>query len=97
MAYDVDFWYQSQDACQITSDFTPFSDDDQESIFMKSEDFFTMIDEYSDTNMMYDAWRMLKEQVDQNALDIIKKIEEDFSIDVDKFYKEMREKQLWRI
>ncbi|AGY90209.1 hypothetical protein SA21178_2271 [Staphylococcus aureus subsp. aureus 21178] len=37
---------------------------------------------------------MLKEQVDQNALDIIKKIEEDFSIDVDKFYKEMREKQL---
>lgn len=93
MAYDVDFWYQSQDACQITSDFTPFSDD-QESIYMKSEDFFTMIDEYSDTNMMYDAWRMLKEQVDQNALDIIKKIEEDFSIDVDKFYKEMREKQL---
>jgi len=32
MAYDVDFWYQSQDACQITSDFTPFSDD-QESIY----------------------------------------------------------------
>ncbi|MCI2852839.1 hypothetical protein MOV58_05685 [Staphylococcus hominis] len=61
---------------------------------MKSDDFFTMIDEYSDTNMMYDAWRMLKEQVDQNTLKIIKKIEEDFSIDVDKFYKEMREKQL---
>lgn len=93
MAYDVDFWHQSQDACQITSDFTPFSDD-QESIYMKSEDFFTMIDEYSDTNMMYDAWRILKEQVDQNALEIIKKIEKDFSIDVDKFYKEMREKQL---
>ena len=63
-------------------------------VYMKSDDFFTMIDEYSDTNMMYDAWRMLKEQVDQNTLKIIKKIEEDFSIDVDKFYKEMREKQL---
>ena len=33
MAYDVDFWYQSQDACQITSDFTPFSDDDRKYIY----------------------------------------------------------------
>lgn len=28
MAYDVDFWYVSQDACQITTDFTPFSEHD---------------------------------------------------------------------
>ena len=47
---------------------------------MKSEDFFTMIDEYSDTNMMYDAWRMLKEQVDQNTLEIIKKLKKIFAL-----------------
>ena len=31
MAYDVDFWYISQNACQITTTFTPFSEDEGES------------------------------------------------------------------
>lgn len=39
MAYDVDFWYISQNACQITTTFTPFSEDEEESIYMDNEDF----------------------------------------------------------
>lgn len=45
MAYDVDFWYISQDACQISTNFTPFIDADEECIYMKTSDFSQMIED----------------------------------------------------
>lgn len=39
MAYDVDFWYISQNACQITTTFTPFSEDEEESIYRQRRFF----------------------------------------------------------
>lgn len=51
MAYDVDFWYISQDACQITTDFTPFSEHEEESIYMKTSDFFEMIERFIDSDL----------------------------------------------
>lgn len=51
MAYDVDFWYISQDACQISTDFTPFSEHEEESIYMKTSDFFEMLEKYTDPDL----------------------------------------------
>lgn len=51
MAYDVDFWYISQDACQITTDFTPFSEHEEESIYMKTSDFCEMIEKFIDPDL----------------------------------------------
>ncbi|WWT40298.1 hypothetical protein [Staphylococcus phage PT1-4] len=51
MAYDVDFWYLSQDACEITTDFTPFSEHEEESIYMKTSDFFEMIERFTDPDL----------------------------------------------
>lgn len=51
MAYDVDFWYISQDACQISTDFTPFSEHEEESIYMKTSDFFEMIERFTDPDL----------------------------------------------
>jgi hypothetical protein len=51
MAYDVDFWYISKDACQITTDFTPFSEHEEESIYMKTSDFFEMIERFTDPDL----------------------------------------------
>ncbi|WP_337227935.1 hypothetical protein [Staphylococcus succinus] len=51
MAYDVDFWYISQDACQISTDFTPFSEHEEESIYMKTSDFFKMIERFTDPDL----------------------------------------------
>jgi len=51
MAYDVDFWYISQYACEITTDFAPFSDAEEESIYMKTSDFSEMIERFTDPNL----------------------------------------------
>lgn len=51
MAYDVDFWYISQDACQISTDFTPFSEHEEESIYMKTSDFSEMIERFTDPDL----------------------------------------------
>ena len=51
MAYDVDFWYLSRDACQISTDFTPFSEHEEESIYMKTSDFFEMIERFTDPDL----------------------------------------------
>lgn len=51
MAYDVDFWYISQDACQISTDFTPFIEAEEESIYMKTSDFFKMVEEFTDPDL----------------------------------------------
>lgn len=51
MAYDVDFWYLSQDACQISTDFTPFSEHQEESIYMKTSDFFKMVEKFTDPDL----------------------------------------------
>jgi hypothetical protein len=65
MAYDVDFWYVSQDACQITTDFTPFSEHEEESIYMKTSDFSEMIERFTDPDLerKAKAWDKLKEDV----------------------------------
>ncbi|WP_414049800.1 hypothetical protein [Macrococcus animalis] len=60
MAYDVDFWYISQDACEITTDFVPFEKDvsvTEESIYMKTDDFFKMIEQYSTTCLHREMWK----------------------------------------
>lgn len=51
MPYDVDFWYISQDACQISTDFTPFSEHERESIYMKTSDLSEMIEEFTDPDL----------------------------------------------
>lgn len=51
MAYEVDFWYISQDACEISTDFTPFSEHEKESIYMKTSDFSKMIDAFTDPDL----------------------------------------------
>lgn len=51
MAYNVDFWYLTQDACQISTDFTPFSEHEEESIYMKTSDFFKMVEEFTDPDL----------------------------------------------
>ena len=51
MAYDVDFWYLQQDACEISTDFTPFSEREEESIYMKTSDFFEMIERFTDPDL----------------------------------------------
>lgn len=51
MAYDVDFWYISQDACQISTDFTPFSEHEGECIYMKTSDFSQMIEDFTDPDL----------------------------------------------
>lgn len=51
MTYDVDFWYLSQDACEISTDFTPFSEHEEESIYMKTSDFFEMIERFTDPDL----------------------------------------------
>ncbi|MDN6164479.1 MAG: hypothetical protein L0J01_09880 [Tetragenococcus halophilus] len=51
MAYDVDFWYISQDACQISTNFTPFIEAEEESIYMKTSDFFEMLEEFTDPDL----------------------------------------------
>lgn len=51
MAYDVDFWYLTQDACQISTDFTPFSEHEEESIYMKTSDFFKMVERFTDPDL----------------------------------------------
>lgn len=55
MAYDVDFWYLSQDACEITTDFTPFSDGEEECIYMKTSDFFKMVEDFTDIDLIMKA------------------------------------------
>ncbi|UBV34080.1 hypothetical protein JGY90_10230 [Staphylococcus xylosus] len=55
MAYDVDFWYISQDACQISTDFTPFSEHEKESIYMKTSDSFEMIERFTDPDLEHKA------------------------------------------
>lgn len=84
MAYDVDFWYQSQNACQITTTFTPFSDDKEESIYMDNEDFFAMVDQFSDASLMYEAWRILRSQLEGESKQKMLEIENNLGIDVDK-------------
>lgn len=51
MAYDVDFWYISQYACQISTDFTPFIEAEEESIYMKTSDFFEMVEKFTDPDL----------------------------------------------
>lgn len=62
MAYDVDFWYISQDACQISTDFTPFIEAEEESIYMKTSDFFEMVEKFTDPDLerKAKAWDLLK-------------------------------------
>lgn len=84
MAYEVDFWYQSQNACQITTTFTPFSDDKEESIYMDNEDFFAMVDQFSDASLMYEAWRILRSQLEGESKQKMLEIENNLGIDVDK-------------
>lgn len=63
MAYNVDFWYISQDACQISTDFTPFIEAEEESIYMKTSDFFKMVEDFTDPDLerKAKAWDSLKE------------------------------------
>ena len=84
MAFEVDFWYQSQNACQITTTFTPFSDDKEESIYMDNEDFFAMVDQFSDASLMYEAWRILRSQLEGESKQKMLEIENNLGIDVDK-------------
>lgn len=70
MAYDVDFWYLTQDACQISTDFTPFSEHEEESIYMKTSDFFKMVERFTDPDLERKAKafdRIL--QIDNQATD----------------------------
>lgn len=63
MAYNVDFWYISHDACQISTDFTPFIEAEEESIYMKTPDFFKMVEQFTDPDLerKAKAWDSLKE------------------------------------
>lgn len=94
MAYDVDFWYQSQNACQITTTFTPFSDDKEESIYMDNEDFFAMVDQFSDASLMYEAWRILRSQLEGESKQKMLELEENLGIDVDKELKNIYERSI---
>lgn len=94
MAYDVDFWYISQNACQITSTFTPFSEDKEESIYMDNEDFFAMVDQFSDANLMYEAWRILRSQLEGESKRKMLEIENNLGIDVDKELENMYERSM---
>ncbi|MCG1698229.1 hypothetical protein MN112_12125 [Staphylococcus epidermidis] len=96
MAYDVDFWYQSQNACQITTTFTPFSDDKEESIYMDNEDFFAMVDQFSDASLMYEAWRILRSQLEGESKQKMLELEENLGIDVDKELKNIYERSIER-
>ncbi|WP_271436803.1 hypothetical protein [Staphylococcus hominis] len=97
MAYDVDFWYISQNACEITSTFTPFSEDEEESIYMDNEDFFAMVDQFSDANLMYEAWKILRSQLEGESKRKMLEIENNLGIDVDKELKNMYERSIeWR-
>lgn len=68
MPYDVDFWYISQDACQISTDFTPFSEHERKSIYMKTSDFSEMIEEFTDPDLERKA----------QAFDAIRNIEDEY-------------------
>lgn len=87
MAYDVDFWYLSQDACEIRTDFTPFSEHEEESIYMKTSDFFEMIEKFTDPDLERKA----------KAFDAIVNIEDDlvryhgFSPSAEEYAKEVDE------
>ena len=94
MAYDVDFWYQSQNACQITTTFTPFSDYKEESIFMDNEDFFAMVDQFSDASLMYEAWRILRSQLEGESKQKMLELEKNLGIDVDKELKNIYERSI---
>ncbi|MCO4330304.1 hypothetical protein MTQ89_08320 [Staphylococcus hyicus] len=94
MAYDVDFWYQSQNACQITTTFTPFSDDKEESIYMDNEDFFAMVDRFSDTALMYEAWRTLRSQLEGKSKQKMLELENNLGIDVDKELKNIFDRSM---
>ena len=94
MAYEVDFWYQSQNACQITTTFTPFSDDKEESIYMDNEDFFAMVNQFSDASLMYEAWRILRSQLEGESKQKMLEIENNLGIDVDKELKNMYERSM---
>ncbi|MCI2926644.1 hypothetical protein FH139_02265 [Staphylococcus hominis] len=94
MAYEVDFWYQSQNACQITTTFTPFSDDKEESIYMDNEDFFAMVDQFSDASLMYEAWRILRSQLEGESKQKMLEIENNLGIDVDKELENMYERSM---
>lgn len=68
MAYDVDFWYLSQDACEITTDFVPFEKDvnvTEESIYMKTDDFFKMTEQYSTTSLHKSMWKEFNDYLTQ--------------------------------
>lgn len=69
MAYDVDFWYLSQDACEIRTDFTPFSEHEEESIYMKTSDFFEMIEKFTDPDLerKAKAFDEIKEYIDKEG------------------------------
>lgn len=94
MAYDVDFWYQSQNACQITTTFTPFSDDKEESIYMDNEDFFAMVDQFSDASLMYEGWRILRSQLEGESKQKMLELEKNLGIDVDKELKNIYERSI---
>ena len=70
MAYDVDFWYLSQDTCEISTDFTPFSEHEEESIYMKTSDFFEMIERFTDPDLERKA-----KAFDNYMVDLAKTIE----------------------
>ncbi|EUZ69759.1 hypothetical protein O552_00842 [Staphylococcus sp. M0480] len=94
MAYEVDFWYQSRNACQITTTFTPFSDDKEESIYMDNEDFFAMVDYYSDAALMYEAWRTLRSQLEGESKQKMLELENNLGIDVDKELKNIYDRSM---
>lgn len=87
MAYNVDFWYLSQDACEIRTDFTPFSEHEEESIYMKTSDFFEMIEKFTNPDLERKA----------KAFDEIVNIEDDFvkyhgfSLSAEEYAKEVKE------
>ena len=94
MAYDVDFWYISQNACEITTTFTPFSDNKEECIYMDNDDFFAMVDQFSDATMMYEAWRTLRSQLEGESKQKMLELEENLGIDVDKELKNIYERSI---
>lgn len=78
MSYEVDFWPHARNAVQITSrrDYIgEMFDGEEESIYMDTEDFFKIVEEYSEASFLRDAWKMLKDNSDTQTLELMRYVE----------------------
>lgn len=61
---------------------------------MDDEDFFAMVDRYSDTALMYEAWRILRSQLEGESKQKMLELENDLQLEVDKELKNIYERSM---